>query len=143
MILFNFSMHCLYIIILADYILEVFVREVHLNEDVQSEEYREHLMLDTWEYTLLLGLLTIYPLLYEGTQASLSGVFDYVTDLKNYGDLLNIFGGFTHILIVNSYGPHNFPSRVTLIVATLAGSFKLFLLLRVFTGFAPVVAILM
>jgi hypothetical protein len=141
-ILFNFSLHCLYIFVVADYICEVFVREQHGEEDVYSKSYMKTLVLDTEEYTIAMGAFLIYPLMYESVQLRLAGFADYFGDPYNYADLVNIFGGLSHIIISNSNGPINFPSRITLLVAFLASTFKFFMLLRVFASVAPVVAIL-
>jgi len=84
----------------------------------------------------------LYPLGYESIQLSLAGIKDYLGDPYNYGDILNIGGGALHIIIANMVGPHGTAGRLTLIFMTLASSFKLFMLLRVFSNIAPVVVIL-
>lgn len=135
-------MHCLYILVVADYVIAVFLREQHRGEDVNSATYIEVLGLDTEEYTIAMGLFLIYPFFYESVQLRLAGFIDYFSDPGNYGDLLNIFGGVTHIVIANREGPHHIDSRLTLLLALLASTYKLLMLLRVFSDMAPVVAIL-
>lgn len=141
-ILFNFSLHCLYIIVVSDYVISVFMREQHKGEDAKSDEFAHFLAVDTELYTSCMALFLIYPFCYESTQLRLAGPLDYFGDLANYGDLLNIFGGIAHIVIANRDGSHHFDSRLTLLIAFLASTVKFFMLLRVFSSVAPVVAIL-
>ena len=91
-------------------------------------------------FVLLAGI--IYPLIYETVQMFKTGLFEYLTDLGNYVDLLYIWGSVAMSICHYEYSAYVFGSKVMMSIIVTLAIRRTFNFLRIFEALSPIVTML-
>ena len=89
-------------------------------------------------YLLLLAVILIYPLIYDGKQLIMQGPKKYFKQVWNFIDIFHIIGGYLSIFLQLNCGPKAFVCQLLLQFLVLTMLFKLFFFLRVFKRFSTI-----
>ena len=113
----------------------------YLCESKEVDGKNEPVCKDNPYAIILLGGI-LYPFVYECVQLWRQGFVAYFTSLKNWGDVLYIFGSIgmsvAHVVI----NPFQLISKVIMIMVIMLSIIRTFKFMRIFKDYSPIVTML-
>jgi len=90
---------------------------------------------------ILLGGI-FYPFCYNLIQSAKNGVFNYVTNLGNWADILYIFGSIGMSISHLIMSPFHIISKLIMIFVIMLSIVRTFKFMRIFASYSPIVTML-
>lgn len=133
--------HVVYVIVLIYYINYTYLmppKEEELRENPETGEIER--VANAW-YLKFQAICLIYPIVF--TIASLiRNKLEYFKGVRNYLDIIHIYGGYYSIYSQIYYGPESLGAKVILILECLLSLIKNFEVLKINDQFSPVVTMI-
>ena len=145
--LFGCLIHIIYIIILFVYTDMVYVQGdgkacTQENDSDGNPVSTCENVTETRKFAFVLLAGIAYPLIYETVQMFKQGLFEYLSELGNYVDLLYIWGSVAMSICHYEYTAYLFSSKVMMSVIVTLAIRRTFNFLRIFEALSPIVTML-
>ena len=123
-------------------ILVFYIDFIYINNYLCETNADNELVCKDNPYAIILLGGILYPFVYECVQLWRQGFWPYFTSVKNWGDVLYIFGSIgmsvAHVVI----DPFHLTSKVIMISVIMLSIIRTFKFMRIFKDYSPIVTML-